>query len=418
MDWDDPAPQPKKKTGSWKRALDKLFNGRIEKRAVEIKEIIEILEAMPFADSPMDKDYIFYNPEEEISEESCLSPASKQLIKTLKEPLVFKSTDNIRALNGLLLTLAGDFRESVRVGDVDRAYFCLDALRNLICKMRVRIAAIKDADVRNKYIEDVISYGKLAVTTSGFYQQKWDLDDNLERLLNLSEEYTAQRAELENKYASHIYANGGEEFHARILANEKTIAQLLAEGDVVMATVLGISRDYAFMELPMKLATICVSVVQQKNDLVGNTINNSQVILMKFPTLNDEKKYAEFQKDMDNQMEQAVRDIVENNKRVESAIAWSNYADVISDQLVSGEKVLENKGIVALDRTLQEEEEYANVVPLTEEQLTEKKKQRRQEKLAAQQKAVQQAAEVWEEVQQNVQIQDIEQQNVLRVDAD
>lgn len=409
----------------WKDTLKSLFqshqerkDGKIaEKRAVEIQEIINVLETMPFSECDPEKIepvYLYYNAKNPVIEEgACLYDAANNLVKALKQPLVFLNGDDTHSLNEILLYLAEGFSESIRRSDADGAYFCLGSLRNLIYEMRPRIVTIKDKAVRGKYIEDVIEYGKLAYITSGFYQKLLDINKNLERLTEISDGYMSQRENLEEEYSKYIYSHGGERLHQKLRENQKTIGQLRAEGKEDLAEVLELSEEYTFLLLPLRMASVFVGVQEQQRKIVQNHIDNSKNYLMEFPTLNDEALYNEFKDIMDKKMEKAVQDIVENNDRIDQAIAWSEYAEEFEKQQAAGEKVLHDQGLRKLDEKMKNIEEYVNVVPLTKEENAARKKQRLEEKRAAEQIAVQNA------VQKNEEILQINQQNnVLTIDLD
>lgn len=376
-------------TGSrWKTKLNELFRSRQEKRdikanekrAVEIKDIIKALETAPFSECGIEEKFLYYSEKNAelykgLREDDCLYNATNILIEKLNEPLNFTTSDDTSLLNEKLMCIASDFGECIRRSDIDGAYFCIDVLNNIIFEMRPRIVSIKNTSIRRKYISDVTNYGELASVVSQIFSNLFDLKQNDERMNDVYLGYIDKRKELAKEYSSYIMANGGEELHNSLIANTQTVAQIRAEGDVVLAHILEIASEYQFVQLPLKLAGILKSVGEQKIEIHNNMINNAKNILISFPTLNDENLYNAYHDAVNRAMEETVSDIVKNNKRIENEIAFGNYADEINRQLVAGQAIMNTEGIHALDKQLTEVEEYANIVPLTDEQLEEKRKE-------------------------------------------
>lgn len=422
-----PATVPNTQTApKWKDKLNNLFRSRrekrdikaAEKRAVEIKDITDTLETIPFSDCDIEKAYVLYNAENPVIERDlCLYNATENLIVALKAPLKLDNADDTRGLNDALLGISSDFSECVRRGDANGSYFCLGALKNLIYEMRPRIANIKSHSIRRKYIEDITEYGQLAGITSQSYLNLFDIEQNKMRLDDVYVGYIDKSRELEDEYNSYILANGGEELRRQLLITDKTVAELKASGDEVTAHIISLASDYQFMRLPIKLAGILDSVNEQKISVHKNNIEIAETRLMSFPTLDSEELYNDFKDAVNTMMEEVVHDIVENNSRIDDIIAWNNYADELNRQLVAGDEIMKNQGIHDLDEKLMKIEAYANIKPLTSEQLDEKKNAIIAEKQARElekKQAVEQAL-----AQEQVRIQNTNRQNnTLSVDND
>lgn len=381
---------------TWKDRLNNMFRSRrekrdiriAEKRAVEIKDITDTLETIPFSDcTTIERTYLFYDEQNPVIERDlCLFNATQSLIATLKAPLKLDNNDDTHELNDALLGISSDFSECIRRGDADGSYFCIGALKNLVYEMRPRIANIRSSSVRRKYIDDITEYGRLAGITSQSYINLYDIVQNKLRLDDVYAGYIDISRRLEDEYNSYILAHGGEELRKQLLTTTQTVAQLRASGDEVLAHVTALASEYQFMQLPIKLAGILAGVNEQKISIHKNNIEIAETRLMNFPTLAGEELYNDFKDALNKMMEEVVHDIAENNSRIDDTIAWNNYAEEINRQLVAGNEIMKNQGIRELDKKLMEIESYANIKPLTSEQLDEKKNAIIAEKQAYEQK--------------------------------